>query len=701
MLLFHALTGIFPVTGRTLREVHERHRSGQRTSLSEARPDLPPTLVSVVDRALAPDPAARTQTADEIAAALDAVARDARALPTGARVRRTTWVASAIAVATLAVAAWLAGVVPFPHTGTVAAKGPDLVLVASFENTSGDARAGQMVERAVTEAVTRTRAFAVASPERVNKVRGYMRRAPDSALDAASALEAALRDGGIRAVITGSVAGPADRPAIEVHIVAPASGATVATIKEAAAGGETARMLDALRAGIAGALDAQHKALPTPVAHYEHVTTAGIHALRAYTKGRAEFERRNLPSAAEQFQEAIGMDAEFALAHTWLGWSRLNLNPADAATYNDEFAKGDELAQALSPEERLWARGSHRTGLKDVQGEVAAYRGLLQLDPLHYWALNNLDLRLRDDLREYEWVIPFWEQQAAARPNHLNTLFRTASALLAFEAHADRAWPYLDRFLEIEKDAPDGEFALESAAARLAPAWDAWARGRVRQAVERMGPVCDAPAGGPSNLVRLHEACTRLSVALGQLRRAESRFPSAWDRSYIALFRGDRETLTRVYACCPELRTWIAPLIGIIDHGGDQARADLASGPSPETLRWFAEHWRMSPGLNFPALRRAEAYADALVRVGNHGRAIEVLQAATSSRRLRLMGQWQLHWVWARNDYAELLRRLGRDAEAEPVERDLLSMLSEADGDHVIAARLRARYGGSAPQAKP
>ena len=110
MLLFHGLTGAFPVTGRTLREVHERHREGQRTSLSEARSDLPLALVSVVDRALAPDPAARSQTADEMAAALDDVARDARAVPTGARVRRTTWVAAAVAVATLGVAAWLAGV---------------------------------------------------------------------------------------------------------------------------------------------------------------------------------------------------------------------------------------------------------------------------------------------------------------------------------------------------------------------------------------------------------------------------------------------------------------------------------------------------------------------------------------------------------------------------------------------------------------
>ena len=160
VLLFHGVTGTFPVTGRTLREVHERHREGQRTTLSEARPDLPLALVSVVDRALAPDPAARSQTADEMAAALDAVARDARAVQTGARGRRTRRiVAAAVAVATLGVTAWLAGVVPFRRTGTVAAKGPDLVLVASFENTSGDARAGQLVERAVREAVTRTRGF--------------------------------------------------------------------------------------------------------------------------------------------------------------------------------------------------------------------------------------------------------------------------------------------------------------------------------------------------------------------------------------------------------------------------------------------------------------------------------------------------------------------------------------------------------------
>ena len=212
----------------------------------------------------------------------------------------------------------------------------------------------------------------------------------------------------------------------------------------------------------------------------------------------------------------------------------------------------------------------------------------------------------------------------------------------------------------------------------------------------------------------MHEACIRLSVALGQLQRADSHVPGNWDQSYIAIYRGDRERLTRLYESAPPgLRMWIAPQIGIIDDGGDQAEtplgpyfkrrhfADLASGPSPETLQLFAEHWQMSPQKTQISQLLAEVYANALERVGDRDRAIEVLQTATSNRRATItttpdMGH---NWVSARNAYAQLLRRLGRDADAEPVERDLLSMLSEADADHVIAAGLRARYGGSAPRA--
>jgi serine/threonine-protein kinase len=708
VVLFHALTGSFPVTGPTLREVHARHREGQRTPLSAARSGLPPALVSVVDRALAPDPAERCQTADEIAEALDAAVEEGKTVPARAFVGRTTWVvAVAATLATMGVAAWLTGALPFRRTGTVGPKGPDLVLIASFENSSGDPRLGAVVERAVAEAVTATRVFAVAPQDRVNSLRGYMRRAPDSTLDATSALEAARRDGGVRAVITGSVARRGDQQAVEVRIVAPVCGSTVATVKEASVGSEVARMLVALRAGVAGALDSQRKALPAPIAEHEHVTTASFEALRTYTAGRAEFERGNKAGAAELFLQATTIDPVFALAYTWLGWSRYS---PGGTPDNVTFAKGVELAQASSPEERLWARGSHLFASGDNQGANAAFWDLLQLDPLHYWALSNLDYNLWGNLAEYEWVISYWEQQADARPNDLRTLYRTATALFTFEAHAGRAMPYFDRFLEATRDVPDGGQAIQRAFARLAPAWHAWACGRVKLAAERMAPVCDAPAGGPKNVQRIHEACIRLSVALGLLQRADSHLPGVWDQSYIALYRGDRDTLMRLYESEPQMRRWIGPFVGIFDYGGDRGEirilrgfrydhfAELAKGASPATLELFAKRWRMAPSSSGTHLQFAETYADALVRVGDRDRAIKVQEAASSNRRA-LLPQDAFNWVWARNSYAELLRRLGRDAEAEPVERDLLSMLSEADADHVIAAKLRARYGGSAPRA--
>ncbi len=90
-------------------------------------------------------------------------------------------------------------------------------------------------------------------------------------------------------------------------------------------------------------------------------------------------------------------------------------------------------------------------------------------------------------------------------------------------------------------------------------------------------------------------------------------------------------------------------------------------------------------------------YAGALEKKGQGDRARGVLRTATENRRATVEDIGNVpYWIAARNAYAELLRRQHRDEEAEAVERELLGLLSEADADHVIAARLRARYGGGA-----
>jgi predicted permease len=94
VLLYHLLTGKYPVKGQTIRDVRAAHERSERTSLKAARPDLPPALARTIDRAIDPDPAARYQTARALAADLKALGGRSRAWPFDLRnglrqVRRT------------------------------------------------------------------------------------------------------------------------------------------------------------------------------------------------------------------------------------------------------------------------------------------------------------------------------------------------------------------------------------------------------------------------------------------------------------------------------------------------------------------------------------------------------------------------------------------------------------------------------------
>jgi len=59
VLLFHLVTGTYPVSATSLNGMREAHQQGSRHRLQDARPDLPDAFVQAVDRALAPNPGQR------------------------------------------------------------------------------------------------------------------------------------------------------------------------------------------------------------------------------------------------------------------------------------------------------------------------------------------------------------------------------------------------------------------------------------------------------------------------------------------------------------------------------------------------------------------------------------------------------------------------------------------------------------------
>jgi len=86
VLLYHLVTGGYPVVGADRQEVARAHEVRRRSTLRDARPDLPSSFAETIERALSPDPRGRYETAGEFGAALAALAGvryepDPRAMP--------------------------------------------------------------------------------------------------------------------------------------------------------------------------------------------------------------------------------------------------------------------------------------------------------------------------------------------------------------------------------------------------------------------------------------------------------------------------------------------------------------------------------------------------------------------------------------------------------------------------------------------
>ena len=78
VLLYHLVTGFYPVEASTLEGIRSAHMQGRRRLLSERRPDLPVTFLQVVDKALAPDPKRRYANASQLLEALVGIADDVK-----------------------------------------------------------------------------------------------------------------------------------------------------------------------------------------------------------------------------------------------------------------------------------------------------------------------------------------------------------------------------------------------------------------------------------------------------------------------------------------------------------------------------------------------------------------------------------------------------------------------------------------------
>ncbi|HEX6973149.1 MAG TPA: serine/threonine-protein kinase, partial [Vicinamibacterales bacterium] len=138
VLLYHLVTGEYPVREASFELLEQAHRTGKSVPLRERRPDLPIDFTRAVDRAIARDPQERYSDVGEFEAALNRVIEP----PADGGSRRLRLVLAAFAMVVFVVAGWSAfrpGARLAPRNASAGVTAPaTTIAVLPFRNDSGD-----------------------------------------------------------------------------------------------------------------------------------------------------------------------------------------------------------------------------------------------------------------------------------------------------------------------------------------------------------------------------------------------------------------------------------------------------------------------------------------------------------------------------------------------------------------------------------
>ena len=340
-VLYEMLNGRTPFADRT--------PSGKLRAATAERRDIPLEVEFAVEVALAQLPSERFATARDFAAALGPQTR-ADSSATRSRRRWRRW--GAIAAGTALVLGTMA-LILVPRFAD-AKLDASLYVVVPFGHRGGAAPAlvnGDQCELLLSQAFGRWTDVRLADPLGVHDARSR-RGDPSMTLDAAKALG---KDMGAGMLVWGDVSDVGDSIQVTAALYDLRRGGKVIRDYTVRIGKDGKQLEEKFReladSILLGGVESDQQ--QTAVA-----TTSVLAAFYAYSRGRDELARWDLPSAERSFQAALESDPAYAQASLWLAHAELwadqpiaawQVNVARALTNAEKLGANDlELAHALS-----------------------------------------------------------------------------------------------------------------------------------------------------------------------------------------------------------------------------------------------------------------------------------------------------------------------------------------------------------------
>jgi serine/threonine-protein kinase len=343
VVAYEALVGAHPFGSRPAHAIVAAHVTEAPEPLDTRRPDASPELAANVMRCLEKDPEARPQSADEIVAALEAIApRSSSAVEAARATERRSMMTMVVGLAALLVIGAGFTFIMFGMRNRAPATGSGAVTPASalrtlavipFENTDGGA-ANEYFSDGLTDELAHALA-ALPGLRVAGRSSSYaFKRKAVPAQEIGRTLD-------VGAIIHGAVRRSGDRLRVSTQLVSAADGKVVLDSMFESRSGDVFQVQDELTRAIVSVLAPALSGHPlSQASSASNRGTADAEAYNLYLKGRYYWFERGAANVAQSislFKQAIARDSMFARAHAALSQAYNTLSvyvadPADSVT---------------------------------------------------------------------------------------------------------------------------------------------------------------------------------------------------------------------------------------------------------------------------------------------------------------------------------------------------------------------------------